>query len=126
MKSLLTTLMLIFSTSALTATIDDITGTFEATSTDIPLRTILTIRKTGENTAAIDFDVKRSPYGELSCQGTSVLNDNILKTDSFCKSGLRFWHTVDIGEVTNFDKFTVLVHNTLYDETVTMQFVRRR
>ena len=126
MKSLFLALAFIFSTSAFAVTMDDLAGVFEATSTDIPLRTIMDVTKTGENTGSINFAVKKSPYGKLSCRGNSSLNGNILRTESFCKSGLQYIHTADFSSVTNFDKFSIRVHNTLYGETITMHFIRKR
>ena len=115
----------LFSFNVFAVNMDDLIGTFQATSTDIPIRTIMKIKKVNEEEATIDFAVKKSPYGRLSCKGSSILDDEgVLTTKTACKSGLRYTHTANFSTVGNFDRFSISVHNTLYDETITMHFVK--
>ena len=126
MKSLLLLLTFIFSTNAYAVTIDDIVGVFKVSSTDIPIKAVFHITKSGPSTADFKMDVKRSPYGKLACQAKGVLNDSgIMSTKTVCKSGLRYEHTVHYYAASNFNNFTIRVHNTLYNETINMLFVRQ-
>ena len=126
MKLLLFVFILSFSIKASAVTMDDLVGVFKATSTDIPIKTVLNIKKIDGSKGTIDFAVKKSPYGRLSCRGNAVLSSDILTTDTVCKSGLRYKHSADFSTVSNLSRFSIPVHNTLYNETITMLFVRKR
>ena len=124
MKYSLFVLFFFLGSSSFGVTFDDLAKKYKATSTEIPIKSVLTITKKDLYNGEIQFHVKRSPYGKMSCKGIAAIENDgknetfKLKTHAICKSGLEYNHSVNLTDVENFDRFSANVKNTLYEGEV--------
>ena len=118
------------SPSLAVVTFEELDGVYDVHSTEIPIRSVVTITKTDDPyKGEIFFKTLRSPFGKLNCNGTSEIDseENQIETTSRCKSGLEFYHVLDLEGIDNFDKFSTQVRNTLYgDESIKMYFNKKK
>ena len=116
----------LFSSVTLGVTFDDLVGVYDAKSTEIPIRSVVTVTKVDSLNGHMSFKIEKSPYGPMVCEGNSrIENGFFLTTDAICQGGLGYTHTMDLTQVRNFDHFSAFVHNTMYDATITVYFTRR-
>ncbi|MCY4642993.1 MAG: hypothetical protein OXB88_00080 [Bacteriovoracales bacterium] len=108
--------------------LDHLEGVYDVRSTDVPLRSVVTIKKIDPHSGEVFFKTSKSLFGKMNCRGFAKINTetNELETESKCKSGLEFHHAMALENIDNFDTFSTRVRNTLYgDEIITVHFKRQ-
>ncbi len=110
---------LISSFSAFAVEFSDISGTYSVTTDYAPIVNIIEISPDGR----VEL-TEKSPFGELTCSGYAVIQQNVLVSNVVCLNGSTFTQTVDFSNVLNFDDFSAPVYSSLYGNELFMNFKR--
>ena len=68
--------------------------------------------------------VQRSCFGELYCEGSTKINDGMVVSEFECENYDQVTRMFKLGEVKNFEHFTVVVHSPRWDRAIGMDYVK--
>lgn len=111
--------MLVFSNGAKAATMSDLAGDYEVSSTQYSMQGKFLIDADGKIKIMV-----YSPWIYLVCSGDAQIENSVVTSTPACENGIPLTTRFDLSKITNFQSFKVMVYTSLLNTEMEMEFKR--